>query len=533
MFRILRFLSTKSQVDLFQDHLSYVSKFKPEDIQASTLSSLLSLYNKAKLSLSPPLNWESSFSLYTILNTLNIQKECESIEDYLRQNLSQVPQSTLIKFSTLVSNPITKSSIIDFINTNTELSKDCKLNIAINLKNEDSLYSIIESKQVVIKDFKSILSAIRFAQGPMLLLNLVKQGQNLFKQSNDFENFLNLIESISLKNNSLAAECVPLLEEYLMTSRIKLTQNMIERLMKLFKNPATHLSFSSEFKNFFDGKVVEFIDSKEIYNPASYLFFFSNNEYYSEAVYSRLLKNFILIDPAQLAQSDTINTFYYISMIFYFDEDLLNYFKICSLKFLNHLNISKTAKVLRVMINQNFFPEDLLDHAIKCLKKSKIIESKSNFVKHSLKMLAIDKPEKSAFIQELLKKFNCDEKINYILSKTHNNIKGVLNSFDLNFEESVILNGLYEIDFLMRKEKIAIEAIGTVYHSNLTDKKISPKELARARHLVLLGYKVILSVNKESTEKFFKKGIFVLNNFKNQNVIILMKDRIEVLNVLN
>ena len=85
----------------------------------------------------------------------------------------------------------------------------------------------------------------------------------------------------------------------------------------------------------------------------------------------------------------------------------------------------------------------------------------------------------------------------------------------------------------MRKEKIAIEAIGTVYHSNLTDKKISPKELARARHLVLLGYKVILSVNKESTEKFFKKGIFVLNNFKNQNVIILMKDRIEVLNVLN
>lgn len=533
MFRLLRYLSTKSQADLFQDHLSFALKCKPEDIKPSTLSSLVSLYNKAKPSLSPPLYWESSYSLYTVLNSLNIQKECDSIEDYLSQNLNQVPESTLVRFSGVVSNPITKTSIINFMNSNSELSRDCKINIAINLKNEEYLYSLLESKQLAINDFKLILSAIRFVKGSMLLLNLVKQGQHLFKQSNDLDNFLNLIESISLKNVGLAAECVPLIEEYLIATRIKFTHSMIERLMKLFKNPATHLNFSSEFKVFFEGKVVEFLENKEAYNPALYLFLFSNNEYYSEAVYSRLLKNFILVDPANLSIIETINTFYYISMVFYFDEELLNYFKICSLKFLNTKNISNTAKILRTMINQNFFPEDLLNHAMNCLIKSEIIETKSKFVEHSLKMLTIDRPELSAFVEDMLKKFNREEKSNYVLSKTHNNIKGVLNNFDLKFEESAVLHGLYEIDFLMKKEKIAIEAIGTVYHSNLTDKKISPKELARARHLVRLGYKVILSVNKESTEKFLKKGIFVLNNFKNQNVIMLMKDRIEVLNVLN
>jgi very-short-patch-repair endonuclease len=258
----------------------------------------------------------------------------------------------------------------------------------------------------------------------------------------------------------------------------------------------------------------------------------SKEGYYSCKIYSRLINELFIQGPYSVNFQQLITSLHGISKFHYFCERLKGLFKNVVENSIQSAGYFEVKNILRIMILQNYYDEQVLNITLEKFKE--LTDSRitlDNYSYHVLMQLKLDCPEKSEVLNKFLERIKPGPLEAHMLSKTHGYISEILKSFNYEYKESVVIFNVYEADFLIEKEKIIVDAIGTLYHFANTDYILSPKELIRIKHLVKLGYKVILTVNRESTVKNLKKAIFVLTHFKNQNLVVLTENKLEFFDV--
>lgn len=499
------------------------------DSQKTSLSQILESYKE-----SPKVYNESLdciVRLFCFLKEINYYgKVVQDMENEILSKLNKIKKNEVIELLDYCS-PKHKEQIVKYVFSNQKKFLNTQLTTAaVKVRNEILLLDLVNTKKFNVLNLDIGKKILSFTKRPILLLELTNQLQNLVNEEN-LITYLEIVEDIEKKDPFLVKNLMLYLDELLVKSNIKLNFTTITMILRILNTKGLHLNVSSNFISYFISCIKQDVNTIDPSKAFLYLNQFGKMRFNESSIISKLIDLFKIDCSINGYNIKLLAGFEGISSITNYDQELKEMFHKFLIENEKDINTSEALRALKIFINEGFYYDKFVDMMLSKLTRDKChslsLLSKV-FLVHNIMLMTIDLPEKKDKLQSVIS--GMDKPANsFVLSNTQVYVAQVLKSCNVEFLENQEINNVYEIDILIPESKIVIEVIGTLYHFFLFSKELTPRATVKIRHLVKLGYKIILTVNKESTESHLKKSLLFLKNFKNYNALLLLEDQIKVI----
>lgn len=534
--KFFRTFSRLLPLDLFSSQINSLTKEKLARL-SSERTQLIQVIESYKQS---PEHYNSDLAsivkLFCFSKDVNLKEIfVEDLENEIYKRHDKVPSEELVQF-TLCCNPSFKTDLLKHISENSKnFSNEQLTTVASYAYKDHMLVELQKNKKFKVKDLEVCKKVALLTSNPIVLLELSRQLRGMIENEKDLQSFLEILIQIEQKDTHLAENLVEYLEQKLLSSNLKLDFTAIKLSLRLLKSKGLHLSFSTNFYKYFISAITHEITRPKNMRSSFYLSLFGKEQFNIDSIFQILISKFKTEALTYKEYCDALSGFEGCSVSVFFDLELIDLFHLFISKNIQKMYPNELIRVLKIFINQGLYYEHMIDLVLDQLLSrdlSKISANDQIFLEDNCELILIDFPEAQEKLESIKKCLRPRRHVrDFEISNTQHYVSQVLRSLNILFTENQILQNVYEVDFLIPETHIVIEAIGTLYHFNLFSKQLTPKTMVKLRHLSKLGYKIILTIGKESTENHLKKAMFFLNNFKNHKAVLLLVDEIKVIDI--